>query len=65
MRKVHTSRICMVPISPSASSNSTRSDNQNGVEPSLTWKAIFLPGYLHGVLHFTQDKIRLLEKIDV
>jgi len=33
--KMHTSRICMEPISPSASSNSTRSDSQNGVEPSL------------------------------
>lgn len=58
----------MEPISPSASSNSTRRDSQNGVEPSLTWKAIFLPGYLQGVLKkknsITEDKIHLLE-IDV
>lgn len=49
-RKLHTSLICIDPTSPSPPSNSTRSDSQYSVEPSLTWKAMFFPRYLHGVL---------------
>ncbi|BAS79966.1 Os02g0639550, partial [Oryza sativa Japonica Group] len=41
---------CMDPMSPSPSSNSTRSESQKVVEPSFTWKAMFFPPYLHAVL---------------
>jgi hypothetical protein len=41
----------MDPMSPSPSSNSTRRESQKLVEPSFTWKAMFLPPYLHAVLH--------------
>jgi hypothetical protein len=40
----------MDPMSPSPSSNSTRSESQKLVEPSFTWKAMFLLRYLHAVL---------------
>jgi hypothetical protein len=38
----------MDPMSPS--SNSMRSESQKLVEPSFTWKAMFLLRYLHTVL---------------
>ena len=41
-------------MSPSPSSNSTRRESQKLVEPSFTWKAMFLPPYLHAVLQRNQ-----------
>lgn len=46
----------MDPMSPSPSSNSTRSESQKVVEPSFTWKAMFFPPYLHAVLK-NDDKL--------
>jgi hypothetical protein len=49
-RVVVTCLSCMDPMSPSPSSNSTSRESQKLVEPSFTWKAMFLPPYLHAVL---------------
>ena len=65
---MHTCCICIEPMSPSSSSNSTNNDSQKGVDPSLTWKAMFLPRYLHGVLknykiYVLDDLILFIQKM--
>jgi hypothetical protein len=42
--------ICMDPMSPSPSSNSTSSESQKLVDPSFTRNAMLFPPYLQGVL---------------
>lgn len=52
--------MCMDPMSPSASSNSTSRDSQKFVEPSFTWNAMFFPGYLQGVLLKRLANLRII-----
>jgi len=51
-KKSVTWRMCMEPMSPSPSSNSTSRDSQKSVDPSFTWNAMFFPLYLHAVLFY-------------